>query len=130
MTLVTNSNAIYPLQTTEVGYLSKTGIAPIAKKTYPIFIPRIMPKMKLDTPKVTVLSSSGALVFKNAPTCKIVVSRVLQSQNYLDVPYERNKSWKGQAKENLDGSFTVTQKTKINVNCKNYLPDGMSFSND
>lgn len=86
--------------------------------------------MTLETPKVTVLPSTGALVFRNAPACRIVVNRLLHSQNYLEIPYERNKSWKGQAKENKDGTFTVTQKTKVTINCKNYLPDGMSFSND
>ena len=129
--MITSTNNIYKLKEREIGYLSKTGVACKAGEPYPIHIPKIMPSISSGVPAKSVEISKGPLVFKNAPTCKVLADRSLVTQNYLSIPFERNKDWgEDQASMQPDGVKLVQKRTQVTCNCKNNLTSGMTFSND
>jgi hypothetical protein len=119
--MITNTSNIFEFKTKETGYIAKACAAPEAGEKREIYIPRLMPNIKSGTPKTSTLSSRGNLVFKNAPACKVQAATVLKSQNYIMVPYEKNKTW---------DDPEIKSMTQITCNCKNNTIAGITFSND
>ena len=129
--MVTSTKNIFELQEKEIGYLSKTGVAPVTGETYPIYVPRLMPKLKQGPPVISVKASKGLTSFLNAPGCRILASATLRSKNYVDVKFERNKSWKGQYIEEFpDGGGIIPEGIKVTVHCGDSSFKNMTFSND
>jgi len=128
--MLTDTKHIFKIKDKEPAYLSKTGIAPTVGKTYPLYIPHLMPKIKMGEPKTGAVFSKGVICFKNAPECKILTATLLKNQNYLDVPFERNKSWEGQGIKNPDNTYTINKNTKVICNCPSNSLNDLTFSND
>lgn len=128
--MITSTKNIFELKEKEIGYLSKTGKACSSGQTYPIYIPRLMPKIKQGPPIISIKSSKGATSFLNAPGCRIFASPILRSKNYIEVPFERNKSWKGQSTENENGEEIISEGIKVTIHCGDSSFKNMTFSND
>ena len=128
--MVTNTNNIFKIKDKEPGYLSKTGVACKTGETYPLYIPHLMPKIKQGIPTISTIQSKGTLCFKNASGCRVLTASKIKTQNYLDVPYERNKSWVGQARVLEDGTQIISQNTKVICNCPSNSISDLTFSND
>lgn len=128
--MITNTKNIFKIKDKEPAYLSKSGIAPTANKTYPLYIPHLMPKITFGEPVIGAISSKGTVCFKNAPECRILTATLIKTQNYLDIPFERNKSWEGQGKKNEDNTYGINKNTKVICNCPSNSLNDMTFSND
>lgn len=128
--MITNTSNIYKINDKEPAYLSKTGVACVAGEKYPLYIPRLMPKISSGVPTIGAVTSKGTLCFKNAPECRILTATLIKTQNYLDVPFERNKSWDGLATELEDGTKIVSKNTKVVCNCPSNSISDLTFSND
>ena len=128
--MITNTSNIFQIKETETGYLSKSGVACKAGETYPIYIPRLMPLIKSGNPTTNAVSSRGTVCFKNDSSCKVLTATLMKTQNYIELPFERNKSWKGQATEDDDGIERVSKNTKVVCKCNTNSISNMTFAND
>ena len=121
---------IFKIKDKEPAYLSKTGVACSAGEKYPVYIPHLMPKINFGIPTTSIIQSKGTLCFKNSPECRVLTASVIKTQNYLDIPFERNKSWKGQSSVLKDGTEIISKNTKVICNCPSNSISDMTFSND
>lgn len=134
--MLTNIKNIFDIKEKEIGYLSQEKEVCKHGEKYPIYIPRLMPKITFGEPVVKTVSSNGTLVFKNSPECRVLTDRILHIKNSLSIPFERNKSWTDDQinvyKNNKDEvvSKTISAKTQVICNCKTDLISDMTFSND
>jgi len=127
--MVTNTNNIFKIKDKEPAYLSKTDVACTAEQKYPLYIPRLMPTIQQGEPVVSAVTSSGTLCFKNDGGCMILAAPLIKTQNYLEIPFERNKSWKGQSVIQ-GGAEIIFKDTKVMCNCPSNSISDMTFSND
>ena len=91
--MITSTKHIYKFKQQEPGYLSKTGVPCEAGQTYPIYISRLMSGINFGDPEESLVHSKGTLCFRNAPGCRVYTSQIMKTQNFLDIPFERNNSW-------------------------------------
>ena len=128
--MITSTRHIFKIKDNEPAYLSKTGVACNAGEKYPVYIPHLMPKINFGNPVISILKSRGTLCFRNASECRVLTATMIKTQNYMDIPFERNKSWKGQSTILDDGTEIIHKGTKVICNCPSNSISDMTFSND
>ena len=127
--MITNTKFIYNIKTREPAYLSKTGHPIHAGQTYPIYIARLMSGISFGEPEISNVYSRGTLCFRNAPGCRIYTADLLKTQNYLDIPFERNNSWEGLKVIKKDKSEWIMQNTPVVCHCPDNSLSNMTFTN-
>ena len=128
--MITNINNIFKINDKEPAYLSKTREICKSGEVCPLYIPRLMPGIEFSEPEVSNIFSKGTLCFKNAPQCRVLTATVIKTKNWLEIPFERNKTWEGQTFTDDKGTECISFGTKVTCNCPTYSLNDMTFSND
>lgn len=123
---ITSLKYLYQLQKKETGYVTAPSYPCRAGGTLPIYIPRLMPYIDNGPPMISMVSSKGQAVFKNASECMPMPIQILETQNYINPKFENNKEWT----PNLLAGGLVPRKTKVDCNCHSNAISTMTFSND
>lgn len=124
---ITSLQYLFKLKSEEIGFTMESHKPVNATQTLPMYIPRLMPNISNGNPTITPTSSLGSLVFLNAPEILPIALPTLNTQNYLEPKFERNKSF---GKDQLDKDGMIPRKTKLEIHCKSNVISHMTFSND
>ena len=130
MNMITNTKHIYKFKPQEPAYLSKTDVPCEAGQSYPIYISRLMSGINFGDPEESLIHSKGTLCFRNAPGCRVYTNQIMKTQNFLDIPFERNNSWEGLTIELEDGTILIPQNTPVVCHCPDNSVSNMTFSNN
>ncbi len=128
--MITNISNIYKIKDNEPAFVCETSGICKAGEKYPLYIPQLMPKINFRIPKIETIRSRGTLCFRNAPRCRILTASVIRTQNYLNIPFERNKSWDSQYDIDDAGNKFIRKGTRVICKCPTSSIKDMTFSND
>lgn len=67
--------------------------APYAGDSAKIFIPELMPKVKIETPKSTSIQVNSIQMFLNDETCRPSAKNIIKTQNYMTVKVDNHVNW-------------------------------------
>lgn len=67
--------------------------APYAGDSVKIFIPELMPKVKIETPKSTSVQVNSIQMFLNDETCRPSAKNIIKTQNYMTVKVDNHVNW-------------------------------------
>lgn len=67
--------------------------APYAGDSVKIFIPELMPKVKIETPKSTSMRVNSIQMFLNDETCRPSAKNIIKTQNYMTVKVDNHVNW-------------------------------------
>lgn len=67
--------------------------APYAGDSVKIFIPELMPKVKIETPKSTSMQVNSIQMFLNDETCRPGAKNIIKTQNYMTVKVDNDVNW-------------------------------------
>lgn len=67
--------------------------APYAGDSIKIFIPELMPKVKIETPKSTSMQVNSIQMFLNDETCRPSTKNIIKTQNYMTVKVDNHVNW-------------------------------------
>lgn len=67
--------------------------APYAGDSVKIFIPELMPKVKIETPKSTSIQVNSIQMFLNDETCRPSAKNIIKTQNYMTVKVDNHVNW-------------------------------------
>ena len=67
--------------------------APYAGDSVKIFIPELMPKVKIETPKSTSMQVNSIQMFLNDETCRPSAKNIIKTQNYMTVKVDNDVNW-------------------------------------
>lgn len=67
--------------------------APYAGDSVKIFIPELMPKVKIETPKSTSMQVNSIQMFLNDETCRPSAKNIIKTQNYMTVKVDNHVNW-------------------------------------
>lgn len=67
--------------------------APYTGDSVKIFIPELMPKVKIETPKSTSIQVNSIQMFLNDETCRPSAKNIIKTQNYMTVKVDNHVNW-------------------------------------
>lgn len=71
--------------------------APYAGDSVKIFIPELMPKIKIETPQSTNVQVNSIQMFLNDESCKPSIKNIIKTQNYMTVKVDNHVNWNNMA---------------------------------
>lgn len=122
---------IFKLETMESGMIPFRNEAPTTGEKVPLYIPRLMPEIKMGKPAETKIPSKGVGVFKNDKACTVKADVTMISANNLMIKFEGNTKWVSREVK-IDpekGTRTMEQGLKVTVHAESNVVQDMTFVN-
>ena len=84
--------------------------APVSGDSVKVFIPELMPKVKIESPKQVKLQVNCVQMFLNDESCRPSSKNVIKTQNYITVKVDNHISW-----NNMSEYYYTSDKYKVPI---------------
>lgn len=84
--------------------------APVSGDSVKVFIPELMPKVKIESPKQVKLQVNCVQMFLNDESCRPSSKNVIKTQNYITVKVDNHVNW-----NNMSEYYYTSDKYKVPI---------------
>lgn len=86
-------------------------VAPLAGDSIKVFIPELMPKVKLETPKTESIQVNTIQMFLNDNSCRPSPKNIIKTKNYITIKVANRVNWNNIT----DYYYTSNDKYKVPI---------------
>jgi hypothetical protein len=84
--------------------------APVSGDSVKVFIPELMPKVKIESPKQVKIQVNCVQMFLNDESCRPSSKNVIKTQNYITVKVDNHVNW-----NNMSEYYYTSDKYKVPI---------------
>lgn len=84
--------------------------APVSGDNVKVFIPELMPKVKIESPKQVKIQVNCVQMFLNDESCRPSSKNVIKTQNYITVKVDNRVNW-----NNMSEYYYTSDKYKVPI---------------
>lgn len=84
--------------------------APVSGDSVKVFIPELMPKVKIESPKQVKIQVNCVQMFLNDESCRPSNKNVIKTQNYITVKVDNRVNW-----NNMSEYYYTSDKYKVPI---------------
>lgn len=84
--------------------------APVSGDSVKVFIPELMPKVKIESPKQVKIRVNCVQMFLNDESCRPSSKNVIKTQNYITVKVDNHVNW-----NNMSEYYYTSDKYKVPI---------------
>lgn len=84
--------------------------APVSGDSVKLFIPELMPKVKIESPKQVKIQVNCVQMFLNDESCRPSSKNVIKTQNYITVKVDNHVNW-----NNMSEYYYTSDKYKVPI---------------
>ena len=84
--------------------------APVSGDSVKVFIPELMPKVKIESPKQVKIQVNCVQMFLNDESCRPSSKNVIKTQNYITVKVDNRVNW-----NNMSEYYYTSDKYKVPI---------------
>lgn len=84
--------------------------APVSGDSVKVFIPELMPKVKIESPKQVKIQVNCVQMFLNDDSCRPSSKNVIKTQNYITVKVDNHVNW-----NNMSEYYYTSDKYKVPI---------------
>lgn len=84
--------------------------APVSGDSVKVFVPELMPKVKIESPKQVKIQVNCVQMFLNDESCRPSSKNVIKTQNYITVKVDNHVNW-----NNMSEYYYTSDKYKVPI---------------